>query len=253
MRSGFVADVMGDLLEAGPLTRGSSILAVAGGTAERDLFSGLGFEDVTITNLDDVQAAAHLAPFRWAPQAAQNLSYGDRSFDWVVVVDGLHHCTSPHRALTEMYRVCRVGVVAIEARDSLLMRVAVRLGASERYETQAVRHQGGRSGGLENGPIPNHIYRWTESEFRKTIRSCDPTGEHRFTFRHGLNLPHETAALHPSGTRSRILRIVDPILRLVTWLAPRQRNSLAMIAQRPAAHWPWLEEGEGGLGFRSDG
>ena len=47
MRSGFVAGVMGDLLEVGSLTQRSSILAVAGGVAERDLFSELGFEDGT--------------------------------------------------------------------------------------------------------------------------------------------------------------------------------------------------------------
>ncbi len=250
MRSGFVGEVLSELLASGTLDRRASILAVAGGTAERDLFAEWGFTDVTITNLDDVQAAPHLEPFAWAHEDAQDLSYGDRSFDWVVVVDGLHHCTSPHRALTEMYRVCRIGVVAVEARDSLLMRVAVRFGISERYETEAVRHQGGRSGGLENGPVPNHIYRWTESEFRKTIRSCDPTGEHSFTFRHGLNLPHETAALRPSGRRARVLKLVEPVMRFVTWVAPRQRNSLAMIAERPAATWPWLEERDGGLGMR---
>ena len=73
-----------------------------------------------------------------------------------------------------MYRVCINGVIAIEARDSLLMRVAVRFGFSSKYELEAVVAQGGRSGGLENGPIPNYIYRWTEREFKKTIRSCDP-------------------------------------------------------------------------------
>ena len=44
----------------------------------------------------------------------------------------------------------------------------------------------------ENGPTPNHIYRWTEREFKKTIRSCDPTGEHGFQFHYGLNMPYET-------------------------------------------------------------
>jgi SAM-dependent methyltransferase len=250
MRSRFVTGVFQELLDAGTLDRSESVLAVAGGTAERDLFTTLGVGDVTITNLDDVQAAAHLAPFAWAHQDAQHLSYPDRSFDWVVVIDGLHHCTSPHRALTEMYRVCRRGVIAVEARDSALMRLAVRTGMSSSYETEAVMHQGGRSGGLENGPIPNHVYRWTEDEFRKTIRSCDPTGPHGFTFDYGLNLPYETAELRGWGRRAILLKLADPILWLVTRVFKRQRNSIAMIARRPEKTWPWLEEHAGALAFR---
>jgi SAM-dependent methyltransferase len=249
MRIGFVAEVFEHLLSSDDFDRSDAVLAVAGGTAERDLFGSLGLTDVTITNLDDVQAAPHLAPFEWAHQDAQHLDYPDRSFDWVVVVDGLHHCTSPHRALTEMYRVCRVGVVAVEARDSLLMRLAVRTGLSSEYELEAVRHQGGRSGGLENGPVPNHVYRWTEAEFRKTIRSCDPTGPHRFEFRHGLNLPYETAALRGWGRRAVLLKAVDPVLRLLTAVAPRQRNSLAMVARRPTTTWPWIAHTDDGPTF----
>lgn len=251
MRTGFVTEVFQELMESGIFERSVSVLAVAGGTAERDLFSSLGVVDATITNLDDVQAASHLEPFRWAHEDAQHLSYPDRSFDWVVVIDGLHHCTSPHRALTEMYRVSRIGVVAIEARDSALMRLAIRMGLSSAYETEAVQHQGGQSGGLENGPIPNHVYRWTESEFRKTIRSCDPTGPHAFTFRHGLNLPYETAELRGWGRRAALLRFADPLLRAVTRIFKRQRNSIAMIARRPEQAWPWLEDRDGKLGFRT--
>ncbi len=241
------------MMAAGDLDASHTVLAVAGGTAESALFAELGISRATITNLDDVEAASHLAPFDWDHQDAQHLSYADRSFDWVVVVDGLHHCTSPHRALTEMYRVCRVGVVAIEARDSALMRLAIRLGLSSEYELEAVLHQGGRSGGLENGPIPNHVYRWTEAEFRKTIRSCDPTGEHDFSFHHGLNLPYETADLRGWGRRAVLLRVVEPLLRVVTAVLPRQRNSLAMIARRPAVHWPWLLEAGGELTFDAHG
>lgn len=250
MRTGFVTDVLSSLIDSGRLDLTHSVLAVAGGTAERDLFSALGLSNATITNLDDVQAAPHLEPYAWAHEDAQHLSYADRSFDWVVVVDGLHHCTSPHRALTEMYRVCRRGVLAVEARDSLLMRAALRLGLSSEYEVEAVEHQGGRSGGLENGPIPNHVYRWTEAEFRKTIRSCDPTGPHEFDFAYGLNLPYETAALRGWGRRAALLKVADPVLRAVTWALPRQRNSMAMTALRPTSVWPWLTEADGTLGYR---
>ena len=240
MRTAFVTEVFSDLLGKGRLNLTDELLVVAGGRAERDLFERLGFEQATITNLDSVEASEQLAPYRWAHEDAQSLSYSDRSFPWVVVVDGLHHCRSPHRALTEMYRTCSVGVIAIEARDSWLMRLAVRLGFSSSYELEAVRAQGGTSGGLDNGPIPNHIYRWTEREFQKTIRSCDPTGDHGFYFFYGLNLPYETADLRGWNKRKMFLKPAETILRLVTRLLPKQRNSMAMIGTRPESSHPWI-------------
>ena len=240
MRTPFVTEVLVDLMTKGRVKRSDELLVVAGGRAERDLFQRLGFEQVTITNLDSVEASGHLAPYQWAHEDAQNLSYSEKSFPWVVVVDGLHHCTSPHRALTEMYRVCSVGVIAIEARDSLLMRLAIRLGFSSSYELEAVQAQGGLSGGLENGPIPNYVYRWTEREFRKTIRSCDPTGKHDFNFFYGLNLPYETADLRGWTLRKLFLKPAEQVLRVFTWLLPKQRNSIAMIATRPDCSHPWI-------------
>ena len=118
------------------------------------------------------------------------------------------------------------------------------------YETEAVQHQGGSSGGLENGPMPNYVYRWTEDEFRKTIRSCDPSGPHQFEFRYGLNLPYETAALRGWGRRAVLLRFAVPLLRWFTAVFKRQRNSLAMIARRPNRTWPWLEERDGIIGLK---
>jgi len=241
VRRRFVQEVFEKLLKLEQIDLSDELLVVAGGTAERDLLGDLGFGHVTITNLDSVEAASHLEPYQWAHEDAQNLSYPDKSFRWVIVVDGLHHCTSPHRALTEMYRVCANGVLVIEARDSLLMRAAVRLGFSSTYELEAVVAQGGRSGGLENGPIPNHIYRWTEREFKKTIRSCDPTGNHDFNFYYGLNLPYETADLRGWNIRKLLLKPAELLLSAVTAVLPKQRNSIAMIATRPTSFHPWIE------------
>jgi SAM-dependent methyltransferase len=250
MRTGFVTSVFETLLADGLLASDATIRSVAGGTSERDLFTALGLTNSVITNLDTIEASAQLAPFEWDHQDAQHLSYADGSFDWVIVVDGLHHCTSPHRALTEMYRVCRLGVLVVEARDSALMRFAVKRGLSSAYELEAVVHQQGRSGGLENGPVPNHVYRWTENEFRKTIRSCDPTGEHGFRFFHGLNLPYETAALRGWGKKAVLLKAADPLMRAFTSVFKRQRNSIAMVATRPGGLWPWLDDSKGALEFR---
>lgn len=224
------------------------LLAVCAGTDDWELLSSLGFTDVVVSNLDE--AFAPLVPDgRWSYQDAQSLTFEDRSFDWVFVSEGLHHCRSPHRALGEMYRVCREGIVAIEARDSALTRLAVWVGMADAYELAAVTDQGFRTGGLDNTSVPNHVYRWTEAEVVKTLRSYDPTGEPRIEFRYGLRLPTAEA----TGHRRRLVgQLAKPALRLLRALFKRQSNQLAIIARRPAGLYPWLHLVDGQVEFNPD-
>lgn len=224
------------------------LLAVCAGTDDWELLSSLGFTDVVVSNLDE--AFAPLVPDgRWSYQDAQSLTFEDRSFDWVFVSEGLHHCRSPHRALGEMYRVCREGIVAIEARDSALTRLAVWVGMADAYELAAVTDQGFRTGGLDNTSVPNHVYRWTEAEVVKTLRSYDPTGEPRIEFRYGLRLPTAEA----TGHRRRLVgQLAKPALRLLRALFKRQSNQLAIIARRPAGLYPWLHLVDDQVEFNPD-
>ena len=217
-------------------------------TDDWELLASLGFTDVVVSNLDE--AFAPLVPDgAWSYQDAQSLSFDDRSFDWVFVSEGLHHCRSPHRALGEMYRVCREGIVAIEARDSLLMRLAVWLGMADAYELAAVAAHGYRTGGLDNTSVPNHVYRWTEAEVVKTLRSYDPTGEPQVEFRYGLRLPTAEA----TGRRRRLAsQLAKPALAALCAVFKRQRNQLAIIARRPAELYPWLHRVEGEVEFNPD-
>src|SRR5882762_6017574 len=123
--TGFYVDVLRKLIDDGVVTRSDSVLVVCGGPLDDLVFSGHGFTELTITNLD-----ASMTNNR---QDAENLTFEDGSFDFVVVHAGLHHCYSPHRALLEMYRVARKCIIAFESRDSLLMTAAVRLGLTMNY------------------------------------------------------------------------------------------------------------------------
>ncbi|WP_420639100.1 class I SAM-dependent methyltransferase [Candidatus Poriferisocius sp.] len=218
------------------------------GTEDWELLTSLGFSDVVVSNLDE--AFAPLVPDgRWSYQDAQSLNFGDRSFDWVFVSEGLHHCRSPHRALVEMYRVCREGIVAIEARDSALVRLAVRVGMADTYELAAVTDQGFRTGGMDNTSVPNHVYRWTEAEIVKTLRSYDPTGRPRIEFRYGLRLPTAEAT---GRRRRRAGRLAEPVLRTLCMAFKRQGNQLAVIARRPEELHPWLHRVDGQVEFNPD-
>ena len=236
MRAGFVESVADALLADGTLVRSDSVLAVCAGKRERDLLADRGFTDVVISNLE---AEADMAPFAWSRQDAQDLELDDGSFDFCIVVAGLHHCASPHRALVEMYRVARKGILVIEARDGLLTRAAVRLGAASRYELEAVAAHGGRAGGVNDTSVPNFIYRWKEDEFRKVIRSADPTGEPSFRFFYALDVPGRVPAAS----------VVEPVLRTAARVVPRLANTMAMVALRPARLWPWLTREEEGVTF----
>ncbi|MCG8607896.1 class I SAM-dependent methyltransferase [bacterium] len=143
---------------------------VGGGRKEAKRLNTWGFTDFTVTNLDT--------------QDAENLTYDNDAFDYAICHAVLHHCYSPHRAMLEMYRVSKKGIVMFEARDSLLMRLAVSLGLPEEYERSAIN---GDHGGVRNSSIPNFVYRWTEREIIKTIATYDPIREPDIRFFHGFN------------------------------------------------------------------
>ena len=251
VRTAFVESVLAELLEEGVLATSDSVVAVCAGARDRDLFADLGFTDVLITNLDTrIDDAAAYAPFEWSLQDAQNLRIPGASFDFAFVADGLHHCSSPHRALLEMYRVSRRGLVVVESRDNLLMRIAASVGLTPEYELEAVVDNDCKWGGVDNTGIPNHIYRWTESEFKKTISSLDPSGKHVFRFFYGLNLPFEQAKIKKTNAKLYAVRLAVPLVKAFTGVFKKQRNTLAMVALKPRLPqdlWPWLTIGREGI------
>lgn len=231
-RTGFYRRVLGTLLEDGLLRRDMSVLVVAGGAADRDAFHSLGFERVTISNVDSEVKAPSLAPYEWAYQDAESLSYEDSAFDFTVVSAGLHHCRSPHRALLELYRVAGVAALALESRDSALMRLAVKLGAVDDFELAAVADHGLRSGGVANTSTPNYVYRWTEREVEKAIASYAPHVRHRIRFYREFELP-KTLLEIDRGPRASLLRVAAPVVSAITRVVPSQANLFAFAIEKP--------------------
>lgn len=250
MRHQFVHDTLQRLLADGVLSRDDRVLAVCAASSERDVFLALGFRDVTISNLSETRLEGDVAPYAWSRQDAQHLTFESETFDVTFVSDGLHHCSSPHKALLEMYRVARKGVVVFESRDNALVRLAQRVGLAQTYELLAVSGNGYVAGGVDNTSVPNFIYRWTEEEFRKTILSYNPKGPHRFRFFHGVNIQYG----EPRSLRSIFLHLATPFIRAFGKLLKRQANSFAMVALRPMEGelWPWLEQSSSGVRFKRD-
>ncbi len=228
-RLGFYERVLRSLLEQGLVDRGWRVLVAAGGDVDRAALTAAGFTDVTITNVSPGPGEEL--------QDMESLTYADDSFDLAVVSAGLHHCASPHRALLELYRVARRGVLALEARDSALMRAAQRLGVVDEYELTAVADNGFASGGLRNSAVPNYVYRWTEREVEKTIASAHPERIHSFHWFRELELP--VSVLELSG-KAR-WRVAAAPLRLVTRVFPKQANLFAFAVFRGELQ-PWMSD-----------
>ena len=227
-RLGFYERVLRALLDEGLLTRDARVLVVAGGDLDREALAAAGFGDVTITNLSEAGDER---------QDAESLTYEDDSFDVAIISAALHHCASPHRALLELYRVARVGLVAFEARDSALMRLAQRLGVVDEYELTAVADNGFAAGGVRNTAVPNYVYRWTEREVEKTIASAAPQRRHRFVWFRELELPVSVLELSGKGR----WRLAAAPLRLVTKAFPKQANLFAFAVFREGLQ-PWMRD-----------
>lgn len=85
---------------------------------------------------------------------AEQLPFPPAAFDWALVRNGLHHLSRPLLGFYELLRVARKGIIIMEAQDSILVRLLVRLGLAEDYE--------------EAG---NYVYRFTLNELHKISRS----------------------------------------------------------------------------------
>jgi SAM-dependent methyltransferase len=219
-----------------------SVLVTCGGVPDRDALAEAGFTTGTISNVDSAGDDGGLAPFAWEHQDAEALTYPDDAFDVGIVSAGLHHCRSPHRALLELYRVARVAVVALESRDSALMRLGVRFGAVDEYELGAVASHGLRAGGVENSSTPNYVYRWTEREVEKTVASFAPHARHRFHYFREFEVPDVLVAT-ARGPRGTLLRLARPVVAGVARALPRQANLFAFAVEKPrlpADLQPWM-------------
>jgi SAM-dependent methyltransferase len=228
--TGFYLDVLTRLAEAGTISVSDSVLVVCGGPLDEAALRQMGFTDFTITNLDSGMANHR--------QDAENLSYENDSFDVVIVHAGLHHCHSPHRGLLEMYRVARKCAVAFEARDSLMMRIAVRLGLTMDYEVTSISADG--KGGVADTGTPNFVYRWTERDVHNTIASYDPARVPKIDYFYDLRIPIQRFVRNGNVALHIVGLMVEPMSKVLAAIAPKQCNEFAFAVSKTGRMQPWI-------------
>jgi SAM-dependent methyltransferase len=236
----FYVNVLTKLLAAGAVSISDSVLVVCGGPLDKFSLQEAGFQNVTVSNLDE-RVDNLFAPYGWDRQDAEKLTYPDRHFDMVIVRAGLHHCHSPHRALLEMFRVSRKCALAFESRDSILMRAGKHLGFTTDYELEAVSGDNFKQGGVANSPVPNFIYRWTERDIKNTIASFDPAYVHKFRFFYELRLPIQRLTQTNKPMLRMLAKLIEPAAKLFVKIAPTQCNEFAFAISKTNELQPWME------------
>jgi ubiquinone/menaquinone biosynthesis C-methylase UbiE len=248
MAKDFYADVVG---KSG-VAADDKVVVVCGGNYDRTVLESAGVKDATITNVDYHGGVQNYAPYSWQFQDAENLTIADDSFDWAFVHAGLHHCGSPHKALCEMLRVSRKGVLVIEARDSAMMRLAVRLGFTPDFETEAAILSDGKFGGYRNTIIPNYVYRWTERDVEKTVTTFLPQYEHTIRYFYGLRIPTQRMAMSTSPPKRAAVKLLDKATWIMEKLLPKQGNCFGFIITKNDGLKPWIINGKDGLALDLD-
>ena len=223
----FYRDVVEQLIKENVLDPGMTVLVVCGGEIDRTVFQKAGLKNVVISNLDVRLKGNEFAPFEWSFQDAEALTFEDSSFDFCVVHSGLHHCHSPHRALLEMYRVARKGILVFEPYDNFTTRLGVSLNLGQEYEHAAVFYNDCAYGGVKNSIIPNYVYRWTKREIVKTVSTFAPHGKHRFRFIHKLRLPWDQLKGRKNKAFYLTALLVLPVMKVLCGFSRKQCNSFA--------------------------
>lgn len=169
------------------------ILVIGANHKDVIIFSALGYKNVLFSNLfvsdftkDMLENREYMKLFESINTKEINMTsipFEDNSFDFCTTSASLHHCSKPHLALLEMYRISKKGVIFVEGRDSLLSKFLTKVGILEEYEYSSIdENQDQNKGGMDGTTIPNYVYKWTEREVEKLIKSYKPTVKHVYNY-----------------------------------------------------------------------
>ena len=194
--------------------KNSKIIVLGAGNLDMKVFKDLNFNNVTFTNLEN--STENKIDFN---QNIHDLRINDGKFDYCVAHACVHHSSRPHQAILELYRVSSKGILVIEARDTLLSRIACKLNLSEEYELSAVK-KNKNTGGVDNTNIPNYVYRWTEREIIKLIKSYKPEINHKITFEYGHQLKFSDSFF------------INLIFKLFFFIFKKQQNLFSIFIEK---------------------
>lgn len=192
----------------------AKILVLGAGALDKKIFDTLKFSNVTYSNLENT-IERDLNVF----ENLHNIQISDSKYDYCVAHACIHHSSKPHSAILELYRVSIKGALIIEARDSFISKIACRLKFSEEYELSAVK-KNITTGGVDNTDIPNYVFRWTEREISKLLKSYKPELKHKIEYGYGH---------HIKFSSSKILRF---LFKVFFFVFKKQQNLFSIFINK---------------------
>lgn len=204
--------------------RNSKILVLGAGKLDQKVFFDLNYENVTFTNIENSEEK-DLNFFN----NIHDIKLKDNSYEYCVAHACIHHSSKPHLAVLELFRVCSEGALIIEANDSLLSKLACKIGFSEEYELSAIK-KNIISGGVDNTNVPNYVYRWTEREIIKLMKSFRPDLKHNILFDYGHQIKF---------TNSKIINLLFNIFFMIF---KKQKNLLSVYINKNLQLNDWIKK-----------
>lgn len=232
-------------IEDGVIKPDDSVLVQFAGVFDEKVCASVGLTNCHFANIaPDSQSVGEITEA--VEMDAHKVPHPDGSFDHVIGHSGLHHCSRPHEALHEMYRIARKTVLFVENQDSAMMRLATRAGVVSWHELPAVVDGDYVSGGVDGTGVPNFVYRWTRRELVKAVAAFDPAYDVPVEIHTEWNLGTGRVA---SAVLQRKLRLSDEKAeraftsgqRLLNRVAGRQGNIFAATIRKDRARLhPWM-------------
>ena len=234
------------LVDRGDIKVDDQLLVVCGTELDREVLVAAGCASGVISNIDDTVPGAAVHPFEHTQQDVEALTYTDAAFDWVLVHHGLHHCRAPHRALAEMYRVARRGIIVFEPCRNVLVGIGRRLKVGQEYEVHAVAANALAAGGVNNEAIPNYVYRFTADEVVSTIRANVPEYDITSQVEYYMEIHWHDLRKKRDRRPLWLARLAYPFLRLLMCIRPSLANTMCVVIPKSEKLHPWLQHNDSG-------
>ena len=212
------------------LEKNSKILVVGAGVEDFKLFEENLFTNFTCSNLGGKEINGK----KFKKIDINNIDELDESYDYVVAHACIHHCSKPHNGILEMYRVSKKGILVVESKDSLMMKIMTKLKLAEEYEISAINNPDsfGDQGGVDNSNIPNYVYRWTERDVKKLINSYNPKFEHKINYEYEFEFSNIAQKIRNRIIKKILIMVIPIMMSILKIIIKKQANLFAFFIDK---------------------
>ena len=153
----------------------------------------------------------------FSEENAEQLSFSDNSFDYVLIKEAFHHFPRPWIALYEAFRVCKKGVILIEPRDD---KNSIRKMAFSKLGRFLKKLLGKKNYNYDFETVGNFVYRVNPKELEKFLLGM----HYRYIATTGVNDYYAPGAefidmLTTSAKEKRVIKKAKTVIALRDFLS----------------------------------